>query len=342
MNNVNSSDVTFSVIVPAYNAENYIESCIKSILEQTCSDFELIVVNDGSKDGTAEILDKYAGCDGRIRVFHKENGGHTSARNFGLINSVGRYIVFVDSDDVIEPETLAGCYDQIVLHAPDVVVYGIRPINAAPDLFVNGVEDGFYKFSDLDNGIVDNILMSSYGTHAFPKSLSGKAFLREKLLPHQLKVPEDVRVGEDGACFVRVCLNSESVSVISGVNYLCTINSGSISRSSDKYALRRYVSLCDYYNSAISDKGDSVREQFRRYAVHHLFASVQFVAASNVSAKYLKDEFKAVMKNETVKDAIKHARFDKKARTMRIKHALIRHSMLFAIRLIVRKKSKIS
>ena len=339
---VDNSSVTFSVIVPAYNSEKYIDSCIRSVLTQTYRNFELVIVNDGSSDGTAEILDKYASCDSRIKVFHKENGGHTSARNYGLRNSIGKYVVFLDSDDEIEVETLSQCYNKIILYAPDIVIFGIRPINGADDLFSIGIEDGFYRLSDEGDRLLEQIIMAKDGTSVFPKSLSGKAFLREKLLPHQLQVPEDVRVGEDGACFVRVFLSCESVSVISGVNYLCTINSGSISHSSDRYALRRYLSLCDYYSSGISEKGDSIKEQFRRYAVHHLFASLQFVAASDVGKKHLRSEFKEVMKNEIVIDAVKHAKFDKKAKKMRFKHILIRHAMLFVVRFIVRKKSTIS
>ena len=80
----------FSVIVPAYNSAAFIHTCIDSVLGQTCPDFELILVDDGSKDDTLALCSAYARRDPRIRVFHKENGGHTSARNAGLEASVGR------------------------------------------------------------------------------------------------------------------------------------------------------------------------------------------------------------------------------------------------------------
>ena len=88
-----------SVIVPLYNAEKYLHNCVDSILSQTFTDFELLLINDGSKDSSGKICDEYATLDSRVRVFHKENGGVSSARNLGLDNAQGEWITFVDSDD---------------------------------------------------------------------------------------------------------------------------------------------------------------------------------------------------------------------------------------------------
>lgn len=95
---------SISVIVPVYNAEKYIAQCIDSILSQTFSDFELLLIDDGSKDHSGAICDEYAAKDSRVRVFHKENGGVSSARNLGLDEAEGEWITFVDSDDFIAPD----------------------------------------------------------------------------------------------------------------------------------------------------------------------------------------------------------------------------------------------
>lgn len=97
---------TISVIVPVYNAEKYLHKCIDSILAQTFTDFELLLINDGSKDNSGVICDDYAEKDKRVRVFHKGNGGVSSARNMGIDNAIGEYICFIDSDDWIEDEYL--------------------------------------------------------------------------------------------------------------------------------------------------------------------------------------------------------------------------------------------
>lgn len=92
-----------SVIVPIYNAEKHLNRCIQSIINQTYTNIELLLIDDGSKDSSGEICDKYAASDERIRVFHKKNGGVSSARNVGLDNATGYYIAFVDSDDYLMP-----------------------------------------------------------------------------------------------------------------------------------------------------------------------------------------------------------------------------------------------
>lgn len=99
-----------SVIVPVYNVEEQLSRCIESILKQTYTNFELILVNDGSKDSSGEICDFYAQKDSRVKVFHKENGGASSARNVGIENAIGEYICFVDSDDYVDENYLSSFF----------------------------------------------------------------------------------------------------------------------------------------------------------------------------------------------------------------------------------------
>ena len=102
-----------SVIVPVFNSEKYLNACIDSILSQTFTDFELILVNDGSKDNSGAICNEYSAKDGRVKVIHKENGGVSSARNVGIEKASGRYITFVDSDDIIESDFLLSAITKI-------------------------------------------------------------------------------------------------------------------------------------------------------------------------------------------------------------------------------------
>ncbi len=102
-----------SVIVPIYNAEKYLARCVDSIIAQTYTDWELLLVDDGSPDGSGKLCDEYTSKDSRIRVFHKENGGVSSARNIGLDNAKGDWITFVDSDDWIAKDTFECCLNSI-------------------------------------------------------------------------------------------------------------------------------------------------------------------------------------------------------------------------------------
>lgn len=96
-----------SVIVPIYNAEKYLHRCIDSILNQTFTDFEVLLINDGSTDSSGSICDEYAKKDSRVRVFHKENGGVSLARNIGIDKALGLWTLFVDSDDWLDLGTFS-------------------------------------------------------------------------------------------------------------------------------------------------------------------------------------------------------------------------------------------
>lgn len=120
-----------SVIVPAYNSERWLAACIDSILSQSCRDFELLIIDDGSTDGTGKICDDYAAHDKRIRVFHTPNGGLSAARNHGLDNMRGEYVCFVDSDDILLPGALDTLLNVIENTGADIaegsVIAGVTP-----------------------------------------------------------------------------------------------------------------------------------------------------------------------------------------------------------------------
>ena len=109
-----------SIIVPIYKVEAYLDKCIKSITDQTYSNLEIILVDDGSPDNCGAICDAWAEKDSRIRVIHKENGGLSDARNAGLAIAAGELIAFVDSDDYIEPEFIRKLYDAMIAHNADI------------------------------------------------------------------------------------------------------------------------------------------------------------------------------------------------------------------------------
>nr|MBP7471733.1 glycosyltransferase [Prevotella sp.] len=122
-----------SIIIPVYNVEKYINRCIDSVLAQTFSDFELLLIDDGSTDKSAKVCDIYASTDTRIRVFHKNNEGVSSARNFGLDKAVGEYVMFVDGDDELFPYSLTtlleDAYDKY-----DLIIGGYQSYNENNEL----------------------------------------------------------------------------------------------------------------------------------------------------------------------------------------------------------------
>lgn len=118
-----------SIIVPVYNCEQYLDQCIQSVLGQTFTDFELILVNDGSTDNSGNICESYKEKDERVIVLHKENGGGAGAtRNLGLSKADAEYVTFMDSDDWMQPDMLECMYSSIAENKADVVICGYRYI----------------------------------------------------------------------------------------------------------------------------------------------------------------------------------------------------------------------
>lgn len=136
-------DALISVIIPAYNIENYIARTLDSVLAQSYHNLQIIVVNDGSRDGTGSVIDEYARRDSRVKAIHKENGGVTSARLRGVAEAAGQYIGFVDGDDYIEPQMYERLMDNLKTHKADISHCGYRMV------FPGGRIDYYYNTGKL-------------------------------------------------------------------------------------------------------------------------------------------------------------------------------------------------
>ena len=149
-----------SVIVPVYKAEAVLETCVASVLAQTFSDWELLLIDDGSPDGSGKLCDDYAAQDSRVWVFHKPNGGVSSARNLGMAEAVGDYILFIDADDWIAPETCQTLLDALEGAGADSA--GCAHWNITPDgqkwAEPGALPAGTYDREAIRDGVVDRLL----------------------------------------------------------------------------------------------------------------------------------------------------------------------------------------
>ena len=134
-----------SVIVPVYNVETYLPQCIESLLNQKYQNLELLLIDDGSSDGSGAICDRYERLDKRVKAFHKENGGVSSARNLGLDHACGEWIAYVDSDDYVSPDYLQDLYTALQ-PGTDLVIERFRMFR----------DDGKKSLVDIDTG-ADNV-----------------------------------------------------------------------------------------------------------------------------------------------------------------------------------------
>ena len=198
-----------SVIVPVYNAESTLPRCIESILHQTCGDFELLLVDDGSRDSSGAICDRYAAQDSRIRVFHKENGGVSSARNCGIQLAKGVYILFLDSDDFWNDKNALSTIAEMTNRNVDLVCFGYREyVDGQGD---NGVGIDFYEFdlqlTDKDAVLKEMISKGVYVSSAWCKAVKRSVIIDNKLMFVEGITSEDV----DWSARLLKCINNVAV-----------------------------------------------------------------------------------------------------------------------------------
>ena len=317
----------FSVVVPAYNAAAYLDKCVQSVLSQTFADFELLLVDDGSHDETLSICERYAKDDGRVHVLHQENGGHTAARNAGLLATVGKYVLFLDSDDWLGEDVLMLCYREIQQNSPDVIVFPV--VNSLTgQAFTLYLGNGHYRLDGADEAaVINNLLMNRDGRSVFTKALSGKVFLREVILENQLSVPREVLVAEDAMAFVGAMLDASSVSVILEAAYYCLVREGSVSRSADSKAFDRLPPLFAFYQKKLQGSRADLWAQYDRYTVARLYTAALFVMRSGGDRKALNRGLSAVLADKAVLRSLKRARFSLRGYRYLMKKTILRYRL---------------
>jgi len=211
-----------SVIVPVYNVEKYLPACIESILCQTYSELEIILVNDGSPDKCPEICDEYAKKDSRVKVIHQSNQGLSSARNTGIDNSSGKYIIFVDSDDTIEPTMVEDLYTCVIKYNCSMAACG-RKYVFEDGKVVCKVPDNIEKVFSFSDAIRE---MNTY--FYFDMSAWAKIYKRE--LFDNIRFPVG-RLSEDFFIMYKLIALSQKVAYISKPLYNYLQRKSSISRN---------------------------------------------------------------------------------------------------------------
>lgn len=205
-----------SIIVPIYNVSNFLPLCVESILNQTFSEIEIILVDDGSTDGCYEICEEYRQKDSRIRVIHKENGGLVSARKVGLRTASGEYIAYVDGDDWIETDMYERMYQKLIEEKVDIVIGGhYEDTGCVRKEVFHGAAEGRYGKEELLSIIYPQMLSrGAFFDCAILPMICGKLFRRECIERFLMAVDEQITMGEDAACTCPSLLNAESIYIV--------------------------------------------------------------------------------------------------------------------------------
>ncbi len=242
-----------SIIVPVYNVESYLGECLDSILAQTFTDFEVLLIDDGSTDGSSTICDEYASRDPHIRCFHKENGGHMSARQEGFQKAAGTYIAFVDSDDWIDSSMYERMCGRAMESGADIVCCNYTAVTPEKKIERQDIcRPGFYGRSELEKQVHPAMLFSGVFFHyGVSPSLCNKLFRRTLLEKHLFHVPRSIKLGEDGLVVYPCLLEASSVYFLSESLYYYRSNGSSLTHTMDRGRLAENRLLFDTYDRLI-------------------------------------------------------------------------------------------
>ncbi len=257
----------FSIIVPVYNAENYIKDCIESILNQDYENIELILINDGSRDNSLAICNNYI-TDKRVKIISQENRGVSYTRNVGIQNSTGEYIVFVDSDDCIE-SNMCSTYNNILnKHDVDLIISDFKKISPEKNIFQEKNFEFKYKEDIYNIDSLSNIFSLGYQYGMFNVPFS-KCFKKSKIKSY---FNDKISIGEDLLFCLNYIANIDHfyISNMSLYNYVIQENNNSLST---KYDYDYFKMIFEVYNETnhIIDKIGGSKTSDMKYVVHQKF-----------------------------------------------------------------------
>ncbi len=305
-------DKLLSIIVPVYNVGLYLEECIESIIKQTYACLEIILVDDGSTDGSGEICDKYAIEDKRIKVIHKKNGGLISARKAGIQAAAGEYVTYVDGDDWIELDLYEKILSVIESAACDIMCCGYKWNKGNEcEIITNLAEDGEYKEDIARKKLILGLFCNETtmrGTINY--CVWSKIFRRELLYKNLLEMREDYAFGEDAVCTLACVLDSKNIVVNNNIcGYHYRWNEESITNKYDAKFFEHSLALYSEIDRIIEERRCSeLEDHARKYKLYIMMTGITKIIdrKSNFSLVQQYNYFKRLSKSEVFSEMISY------------------------------------
>jgi len=322
----------FSVIVPIFGVEKYLPQCITSILSQTFQNFELILVDDGSKDSCPGICDDFAKKDSRIKVIHKENGGLVTARQSGIELARGKYVACVDGDDWISSDYLYSFAKAIEKSNADVVCSGAvwwwNDTNKNNVVFP--LTSGLYDKARIEKEILPWLIEDKKGRY-FPNSLWAKVFTRQMYQQQQQLIDTFVQIGEDSACVKPCIYHANKIMILSDCNYFYRQQQSSMTKKKKAFDWNGPEIIAKHFEKTIPMKEFDFQQQVYRNCVHNLFNVILSQFFQNKDYKQIKREIELELERPYYKKAIMKAEFSFASKTW-FASKLLKYKVFFLIK----------
>lgn len=321
-----------SIIVPVYNAQEYLATCVDSLRKQLYPQIEIILVDDGSTDNSGLMCDAYEEEDARIHVYHKSNSGVSAARNFGIERATGEYILFVDADDSIDPDTVMENVEQAEINDAELVIFSFRYYMMDDhNLISNLLDHGFVGesdefFQDYFIPIIDHELLNPPWNKLIRRSL---------LEENCIRFNREFSICEDMAFSTEVLKASHKIVLNNHMYYnYCLKSQGSlVFRFHDNY----FEALSYFYQQAQDYCEQFDHNENQKQKLYSLFASLGMMYIKQICCKkewsksYQVERIKKILMNSEFRSALNHADLTKKKRVIRFLIRKKRYGVIYGI-----------
>ena len=324
-----------SVIIPVYNSENTIEKCVRSLKDQTCGDFEVIAVDDGSSDKSMEVYTDCTEGDDRFRLLRNEKKGVSSARNTGIRAAKGEWLFFLDSDDWLEKDSFKVLLAMAKQNNSDITAMEyVKEFNGVTE------KHEFYREPKRWSGdeMTEFIRASLIPQTGIGMSTS-KLIRRSLLVDNDIYYSEELSAAEDAELMVRCCSKAGSASYIPYYGYRYMIGTGSAVRSFREDYADRYIKSLSKIEEFISsdDKLNGLKETYYSCVLYHLLLCVvnySFHPDRPGDPRTQVSDFKNLIKRPIFARALKHVHLGDFSMTRKITLILIKLKMYRLVRLV--------
>lgn len=305
--------VLFSIIVPVYNVKPYLRQCLDSIMAQTYKDFEVIIVDDGSTDGSSDVCDEFA-VDKRVVVIHKQNGGLVSARKAGIKEAKGNYVCFVDSDDYIGTDYLENFAKIIEQHNPEIVAISCTRFTGEEQrIYKNGCESGMYvgdKLDEIKSRLIYDEKIGGFNLGIILYSMWSKCFKYEIISKELSVAREDIVLGEDMMVSMPLIYNASSLFVSDYSGYYYRNNATSIVNTHRKGGFIKTIDLTNLLEKKMPKHKKQLSHYLLNLMISYIFSSAlnsktykEFI--DDIETTISVDDFNRIKPVKTTKASIK-------------------------------------
>ena len=271
----NNSRILFSIIIPVYKVEHYLDQCISSIISQKYKNYEIILVDDGSPDKCPEICDKWAEKEEAIRVIHKQNGGSSSARNAGVRCAQGEYIIFVDSDDYWNDNSALSLFAETIQRVENVDVVVFNNIDFSCATGKNVICNRKYNIKFMESAEKDDVLQYLFNNHLFPGAAWLTVTRREFLINNKIEFIEGIKA-EDIDWLLNVFLQAKRYSALNESFYVYRkYRGGSITNTADIKSIDDILYIIDIWINRLKDNTFSkIRKNVYSFLCIHYMCAI--------------------------------------------------------------------